>query len=421
MKEFIQRAKAFINENPQRKKILLIILVLAIIPFTVIAALTVQNLRQHAAVDETFGASARIFDRNGEEILNSISDPNVFISIYIDRAFWSRWAIPDQPSASNGLVKNVYAVTPDPNNDCSNAAGLCRFNSCLAGETLKSSPECQSVDKRLVCCIASSATPTPTPTAPTPTPTNTPTPTPTPTSANKTCTSGNTRCGMDNNLEACQTNNLLQLGWVNLGSCAQFGKCVQVSSTEAKCQTTSSSNPIPTPTPTPTIVSPTTTVTTITSTSTPTPTPTKHILRAVYIENTDGDTGGSAPIKIVVKSRADITKIPWRLNDLPPGQLQSYRRVQITLIGDEIAVPISTHTLLTNYPTPTPYPNASKNLDLNNDGLVNCKDTRILISQYGQKGTSLSADLNHDGIIDGTDLNTILRNYTPGDTTVCPK
>lgn len=404
-KEFIQRARVFINENPQRKKFLLIIFLLSVIPLTVIAALTVQNLSQHAGTDEAFGVSYKIYDHTGEEA-DELSDPNVFITVFVDRAFWSRWTIPDQPSANNGLVKNTYAA--NINDDCSNAVGLCRFNSCLAGETLKSSPECQSADKRLVCCIASSVTPASTQTL---TPTNTPTSTPTPSPANTTCTSGNTRCGADNNLEICDTNNLLQLGWVNLGSCTQFGKCVPVSSTEAKCQT---ANPTPTPPPTPTPTP------TLTPTNTPPPTPTKHILRAIYIENTDGATGGSTPIKIAVKSRADITRIPWKFNDRPPDDIGVwFRRAQVTLIGDELAVPIVIDRTFRYSPTPTPYPNASKNLDLNDDGAVNCNDTRILTSQYGQKGANLSADFNHDGIIDGTDLNTILRNYTPGDTTKC--
>lgn len=60
------------------------------------------------------------------------------------------------------------------------------------------------------------------------------------------------------------------------------------------------------------------------------------------------------------------------------------------------------------------------NADINNDGDINCKDTEILISQYGQKGQSLPADLNYDKIVNQIDYNTLLRNYTPGNTVTCP-
>lgn len=630
LKEFIQRVKVFINENPQRKKLLLIIFILVIIPITVIAALTVQNLTQHAGG----GTVVRISDQSGNT-LYSTSSPNIFIDIDLTS---TNWVLPNQPSASNGLVKNAYALnslpttipdpcsshdqcstclsdtnnsckwnaisckgststytcpageanwywpncqtnqcgsgvlptptptrtptptptgrptptptpTPAPNiNDCSNALGLCRFSSCLAGETLKSSPECQSADKRLVCCIAASATPT---LAPTPLPS--------------------------------------------------------------------------------------------------TPTPTSNILRAIYIENkdTDGSTGGNTPIKIMVKSGADIAHIPWKLNDLGTGQNQAPRTVQLTLIGDNLASPFATTVTLIREPTtiitpettnpaakiivemernfgvqiispktwqwqhgeqasenlswtieeigmlaetmlqlPPEYINNSKSpktiflvkqpgsaggsigggyaarkifyalpedfdfnkelhgdagklygfernhfkativheythsfveanpellnqwiqkigwkqdqvgvwvnerpqnlipdggadkspnediavsagimfvkpealsndrknffltsshysnwsivqnsqssviqqpsagldirtLDLNGDGVVNCRDAQILVSQYGEKGATLSADLDHDGIVDGIDYNILLKNYTPGDTTAC--
>ena len=104
IKEFIQKAKAFINENPQRKKLLLIIFVLAVIPLTVLAALTAQNLIQKASISEV----VRISDQGGNT-LSSTSDSNVYIDINLSAA--PQWKLPEQPSAHNGLIKQAYALT----------------------------------------------------------------------------------------------------------------------------------------------------------------------------------------------------------------------------------------------------------------------------------------------------------------------
>lgn len=465
LKEFIQRAKVFINENPQRKKLLLIIFILSVIPLTVIAALTVQNLQQHAGG----GNGVRISDQGGNTLFSTY-DPNVFIDI--DSNAIANWVLPQSNGSAmnNSLIRKAYAQTAQcrppyqgflgcfsssnrpfgsvctsscttddgqtgewcytstsVGNSCTSSAGqngVCNEQGeCVAsvyGAPIYSTPQFTANCGKLNCssdqtCIGTSF------------------------DSSTFCLKKNigalgSYCGTPSkspNSEVCSS-----------GYCDSTLHCVNQSQ---------ATTPIPTnPTPTATVILPTG----INPTSGPTPTPTLNILRAVYIENkdTDGSTGGSNPVKIVVKSGADIAHTPWKLHDLLPGQTQAPRIVQVTLIGDNLAVPFITSVNLVKsthpvYPTPiyyTPYytppvsstvnsipksnsnipsspPTSTnyKNFDLNNDRVVNCKDTKILVSQYAQKGTNLSVDLNRDGIVDGIDLNTLLRNYTPGDTTVC--
>jgi len=147
----------------------------------------------------------------------------------------------------------------------------------------------------------------------------------------------------------------------------------------------------------------------------------------------------------MVRGDADIKHISWRLNGLLPGQGQAPRAVQVTLIGDNLTVPFATTVNLVQPDNPISWTISStvtlpisstvnsisgsnlsipsstdyKKYDLNGDDAINCRDTKILIGQYGQKGTNLPSDLNHDGTINEVDYNEMLRNYTPGDATKC--
>lgn len=542
LKEFIQRSKVFINENPQRKKLLLIIFILAIIPITVIAALTAQNLIQKASISEV----VRISDQGGNT-LTSTSDPNVFIDINLNAA--TNWVLPQSSgnTMNKSLVGKAYAQT----NQCSppyqgflgcfsssdHPSGSVCTSSCTTDDgqigewcytsTRVGSSCTNSAGQNGVCndqgvCVASTVS---TPTPPVSTPTSLP---------QSTANCGTETC--DFSWQTCvgPSGTCLRKNVGQNGSyCGTPSKTTNNEACSSEycdsslhCANQSQAiTPIPA-TPTVVITLPTSG---ISPTSGPTPTPTPNILRAIYIENkdTDGSTGGSAPIKIMVNSEADIAHTPWKLNDLLPGQTQAPRIVQVTLIGDNLAVPFATTVNLVRPNGPTnilsrvdvsfdcprqvligrechgsalaydtanapmykdivyswgisssnsigtlnktsgnitsfyvqnigigtiwviaqqgniqmqksfdiqvarsvdlipisttnniPQP-INVNYDLNNDGAVNCKDMKILVSQYGQKGANLSADFNHDGIVDGIDYNTIVRNYTPGDTTVC--
>ncbi|MGH7141151.1 MAG: chitobiase/beta-hexosaminidase C-terminal domain-containing protein [Minisyncoccia bacterium] len=50
--------------------------------------------------------------------------------------------------------------------------------------------------------------------------------------------------------------------------------------------------------------------------------------------------------------------------------------------------------------------------DINHDGKVDILDFSILMSEWGQTGSSVSADLNHDGVVDILDFTILLANWT---------
>lgn len=306
---FIDRIKTFFAD-PQKKKLVLLIFVLAIIPLTVIAALTVQNLQQRAGLE----SAVRISDQSSNT-LSSTSDPNVFIDINLNAT--TNWALPSKPSASNNLIKNAYAV------------GLGKF--CTISSQCDQGLKCGNFDEEgFGQCISSASTPTPTPTS-TPTPTTAITPTPTVVQATITpadCSSFTdaTSCFSQNKL----SENILSCGWCVLGN--NLGLCVPYGSA---CPALPNNSPSVTPS------------------SAPTP----NILRSIYIENkdTDGSAGGSAPVKVTVNSGADIAHISWRLNDLLSDQNQASRIVQVTLFSDnEISLILTSTVVLTRLPGLTP-------------------------------------------------------------------
>lgn len=105
IKEFINRVKLFFAANPKRAKFIALIAVAAIIPLTVVGALTVQNLTQKAS--ESPGV--QIVDDKGNSI-SITSEINVLLKINLP----SGWiAPPPSPSAMNNnvnIVKNAYAA-----------------------------------------------------------------------------------------------------------------------------------------------------------------------------------------------------------------------------------------------------------------------------------------------------------------------
>ena len=524
LKEFIQRVKSFINENPQRKKLLLIVFVLAIIPITVIAALTVQNLKQRASG----GTGVQIVDVNGN-FLPTTSNAQIFLRINLPENWTGRGGV----GMNNNLINQAYAQTTggscsppyqgylgcfSSSNRPSGSActsscitdsgqnGKYCYTSTVVGNSCTSSTGQSGVCNEQGVCAGtgyltpSSFTPTITPTL---IPSATPTPTPTPASTQPICVS---RTGFYSGAAG------------TFECCSGLTKCPSTGTCETSCATP------------------------------PTPTPILNLLQGIYIENkdSDGSTNGSEPLRVTSGFESYIgTQVPWRLNDLLPGQTQALRIVNVTLFSstgtsftlsasvnlvrpngptnilsrvdvsficpgnigfgqislDQIPVHRECHasalaydtgntpmykdityswgisssnsigTLnktsgnITNFyaqnigtgsiwviaqkentqvqkglevrvisgaiipttnfisPNSPTISNIQQNVigDLNGDGVVNCKDLKILIGQYGQKGTNLSADFNHDGIVDGIDYNMLIRNYTPGDTTVCPQ
>ncbi len=50
--------------------------------------------------------------------------------------------------------------------------------------------------------------------------------------------------------------------------------------------------------------------------------------------------------------------------------------------------------------------------DVNGDGKVDEIDFSLLMSQWGQTGSNLSADLNHDGVVDELDFAILMANWS---------
>lgn len=418
LKEFIQRAKAFIDANPQRKKLLLIIFVLVAIPLTVIAALTVQDLRQRAGG----GSGIQILDASGN-FISITSDTNVRLRVTLPENWVSLGM------NKNNLIKQAYAQTSPPTCRQILDQDTCKKNGCLWTYDITDSG---------FCTTKSSA----------PTPTNTPAPTPPPiivgNCGNKNCSSNQTCIGTSfDSSTFCITKGVGGLGSYcgtpnktpNSEVCSS-GYC---DSTLRCANQSQEATPIPVnPTATPAVLP----TSGISPTSGPTPTPIPQLINALRIENkdTDGSYGGSTPINITSNFNSYISPalISWKLNDLLPEQNQATRIVQVTLFSNTGAIitlgasitlvraPVSYTVSPISYtvsPMPSKTPpvtwTVGSTFDLNGDGAINCKDIEILVGQYGKRGTGFSADLNKDEIVDGIDYNTIVRNYTPGDTTVC--
>ncbi len=110
VKEFIKRInifsklKAFLAANPQRAKLIGIIIIIAIVPLTIAAALTVQNLSQKASQN----GGLEIVDKNGN-VITETYDPVVYLRITLP----NNWVLPPSSQSYNGFVKSAYAVNID--------------------------------------------------------------------------------------------------------------------------------------------------------------------------------------------------------------------------------------------------------------------------------------------------------------------
>lgn len=316
---FFAKIKVYLDANPQKVKFIGIIALTALVPLTVLTALTVQNLKQHAG-----GGALIILTDKDRNALGSTSDTNVFVDINLNAT--TEWVLPSQPSAFNinNLVENVYASesatsTPTPTPTC------IRKGDANGDGTIDMS-DVNKVERIIL--------------------------------------------GLDSTTDGADANND---GTVNMGDVTKIERYILGHDTPPACKVAPTNTPTATPTPPPgcfyqqvqcvtipcdpILVCATPTPTSIpASDPTLTPTPAPKILRAIYIENldSDGSTGGSAPVRITVNKEADITHIPWKINDLSSDQTQAYRTVKVTLIGDVTTTSATSTINLIKTATPTP-------------------------------------------------------------------
>jgi hypothetical protein len=394
--------KAFFSTNSQRIKFLSIVVIAIAIPLTVVAALAVQNLKQHAG-----GFSVVQIVDKGDNAISMTYDQDVFIDINLSN---TNWVLPSQPSAlniKNGLVAKAYATDltspssapssmpiptdvkiPTPKPTCiqrgdANGNGVIDMGDVVKVNRImqKLDPPTDSadangdgvVDKYDITKIEriimgqdkSTCVTTPTPSIKVLFP-----------NGGETLRAGETYTiswrgnglkkvtialwasnspTMDDSigsysafainpglLDAAQgnyqwtvpaeaTDSKSSLGWNDIGGYKYYkisidGYTVVPDGLPGNFAVRDVSD----------------NYFSIVGGSTPTPAP--NILKAIYIENKDGDgsTGGTIlPGKIMVKNGADIVRISWKLNKLLPGQDQALRTVQVTLIGDNAAIPFA--------------------------------------------------------------------------------
>lgn len=390
---FFSRVKFFLGSSPKRTKFLGIIFLLAIIPLIVVSALTVQNLQQKASVSDV----VNITDSSGTPI-ESTATPNVFINVNLSAS--AQWKLPAQPSANSSFVKKAYAAGQScvnmGANNCRPTDEYCKYNSCdeegnCTGVCVSSETQ-ESAKPQDDYSQLPTSTPTPLPEQALPkTSTSSPTPSPILDACSK----------LNPTLYKCSSScSSLGEGWKQQTSWAD----ISCPNAQQQC---CYYRPI-------------------------------LILRTVSIRNIDSGTGGQVPANITVNNAADIVRIPWKLNDLLPGETEAQRTVLVNLIsksGQSVGFNATVNFINLNNKIPTVSPAISptkpdsesnssqnvdlKNFDLNNDSTVNCKDTQIAANQYRKQGINLSADFDNDGQVTEIDLNAILRNYTPGDSVKC--
>lgn len=436
IKEFIQRIKGFFQENPKRAKLIGIIVVLAIIPLTIVAALTVQNLTQHAGG----GPTLRITDASGITITETTS-PFVFVALNLP----SDWVLPSSPQSNNGLVSKVYAAdsqctppysgylgcfTSDAFPSGSICTGSCTttegqdgqfcYTSTNVGNTCTNDSGLLGTCNSQGTCVASAAPP-PTST-PIPTPTSIPTEIPTTPPSSVTLPQHNTNT--DCNGVNCST--IPGTTCVNTGTPAWAPYHCEYQTTPPPAVPTSTPRSIPTIPP-----------------SQPRSTsPTKHVLKQIEVSNPvyqPNEKNDGSPLKVInIATESDFpSSFSWELNTLPSDQNYSFRLVQVAFIAtDGFRVDSAAQITLKRIQAPSSAGSSvfmsgssvfnpvftsgssvftslpqSFNLDLDGNGLVNDYDIRFLNSQYGKKGTGSTAALNHNGVIDGISINLYLRAY----------
>ncbi|QQG40859.1 MAG: hypothetical protein HYV37_00865 [Candidatus Levyibacteriota bacterium] len=121
IKQHIARFKFFLEANPDKKRLFIILAITFILPVTIGAALTVQNLTQKASSNDVI----KIVDATGIPI-SQTSDPVVYLQI----ALPSTWQLPTQ-SRNNNIIKNAYAQEPLPSGICAAPNGkTCTQEQC---------------------------------------------------------------------------------------------------------------------------------------------------------------------------------------------------------------------------------------------------------------------------------------------------
>jgi outer membrane protein assembly factor BamB len=73
--------------------------------------------------------------------------------------------------------------------------------------------------------------------------------------------------------------------------------------------------------------------------------------------------------------------------------------------------PVDPNTTPTPTRTPTPTPIIRKPGDATGDGIINVQDYNILVTQFNQTGTTLTADFNNSGKVDVQDYNILVTNF----------
>lgn len=341
LKEYIQRAKAFINENPQRKKFLLIIFILAIIPLTVLAALTVQDLRQRAGG----GNGIQILDASGN-FISTTSDTNVRLRITLPE----NWA--SLGMTKNNLISQVYAQAAQCSPPYQGFLGCFRssdspsgsvctsscitddgqsgewcYNSTTVGNSCTNSAGQSGICSEQGACVASAVS----------------TPTPTPSSPQSTANCGKQTCSISETCIGSSFDNSTFCLTKGTGAISSYcGTPSRLPNSEACssgfCDSTLRCATVAYPTPTfftPTPPLPTSGISPTSAVPTSTPMPIR--LNALRIENkdNDGSSGGSDPINVFSDFNGYIsTPLSWKLNDLLPEQNQAIRVVQVTLFSN---------------------------------------------------------------------------------------
>lgn len=403
----INRIKSFFKEDPKRAKLIGLFLLLLAIPITVLSALKVQNILQHAGG----GSGVQIVDANGN-IIGRTSDPNVYLKITLP----PDWLVNVRKSQNNNLVEETYAQSSCPTITCgtnSGAGGVCTYgtspNSNVSGCTATcpngkivpgfSVSVCQSNS-----CYFNDCTCYPNPGECDNQPVSTPTPVSIPTTALKgqNCHAA----GFDSDI--CSGNPF------GAGGACEFGSSNDVSlpctktcpdGSRIEGRSISSCNPdgcyynscscqatcpgdviIPTPTPV----------------STPSGTPDFHFLKSLYITNSDADgsSGGSDSLNITENFDKYLTgPFPWRLNSLLPGQTEASRIVQVTLFDGTTFVPyVATVTLFRATQGSGVLSRVEVSFDRNSPGCTTAPD---ILKGYECGISALAYDTNNFPIFEG--------------------
>lgn len=330
---WIKKIKSYLEDNPNVKKFLGLYIVLLAIPLTVLLALRAQNILQHAGGEQ---GTVQIVDQNSN-VITRTSDPNVYLLIKLPQD----WTTISAKESNISLAPKAFAQTTCPTITCgtnSGAGGVCSFGTspnsnvpgctatCPDGRRVEgfSVSACQSNNCYFNDCTCypnpgacdSSSTPTPAPITPAPVAPG---------------------CGPTSDgtwVYSCDCNTGLGVpGHHATRYCTNGGTWTDPTCYEGLylCK---GGTPIFTPEPQ--------------SSQPATPTP-QHVLRSLYITNsdTDGSSGGSVALGVTQDFAQYLNKpIPWRLNSLLAGQTEASRIVQVNLYDGITLVPyVATVTL----------------------------------------------------------------------------